>query len=61
MLWFFIAFEPDPYTFMAIFMVASVALSLWFLPRLKGVIVAVQWAARMHGFGHGDARSDVRT
>jgi uncharacterized protein (DUF983 family) len=51
MLWFYVAFEPDPYTFMAIFMVASVALSLWFLPRLKGLIVGVQWANRMHGFG----------
>jgi uncharacterized protein (DUF983 family) len=53
MLWFFVAFEPDPYTFMAIFMVGATALSLWFLPRLKGVIVGVQWANRMHGFGQG--------
>ncbi|MEL6585298.1 MAG: DUF983 domain-containing protein [Pseudomonadota bacterium] len=51
MLWFFVEFEPDPFTFLAIFSVASVALSLWFLPRLKGLIVGVQWAARMHGFG----------
>ncbi|MCK0167427.1 DUF983 domain-containing protein [Jannaschia sp. S6380] len=59
MLWYFVAFEPDPYSFMAIFMLASVVLSLWFLPRLKGVIVGVQWAARMHGFGRGDAPSDL--
>jgi uncharacterized protein (DUF983 family) len=51
MLWFYVAFEPDPWTFMAIFMVAAVAMSLWFLPRLKGMIVAIQWAQRMHGFG----------
>jgi uncharacterized protein (DUF983 family) len=51
MLWFYVAFEPDPYTFMAIFMVGATALSLWFLPRLKGVIVGIQWANRMHGFG----------
>ncbi|MGB3406163.1 MAG: DUF983 domain-containing protein, partial [Jannaschia sp.] len=49
-LWFVIAFEPDPFTFIAIFMVASVGLSLWFLPRLKGMIVGIQWANRMHGF-----------
>ena len=60
MLWVFVAWEPDPYTFMAIFMVAATALSLWFLPRLKGMIVGVQWAARMHGFGHGDAPDDLR-
>ncbi|PWJ21234.1 DUF983 domain-containing protein [Jannaschia seohaensis] len=52
MLWFYVRFEPDPYTFMAIFMVSATALSLWFLPRLKGLIVSVQWANRMHGFGH---------
>lgn len=60
MLWLFIAYEPDPYTFMAIFMVASVVLSLWFLPRLKGMIVGVQWATRMHGFGQGDTPDDLR-
>lgn len=59
MLWVFIAYEPDPYTFMAIFMVAATALSLWFLPRLKGMLVAIQWATRMGGFGRGDAPSDV--
>ncbi len=60
MLWFFVAYEPDPYTFMAIFMVAATVLSLWFLPRLKGMLVAIQWANRMGGFGYGDAPSDVR-
>jgi uncharacterized protein (DUF983 family) len=31
--------------------VGTVALSLYLLPRLKGALVAVQWAKRMHGFG----------
>jgi uncharacterized protein (DUF983 family) len=26
-------------------------LSLWLLPRVKGAIVGLQWATRMHGFG----------
>ncbi|CUH39700.1 hypothetical protein JSE7799_02428 [Jannaschia seosinensis] len=52
MLYYFVAYEPEPLEFMAIFMTMSVVMSLWFLPRLKGVIVGVQWAARMHGFGH---------
>ena len=26
-------------------------LSLWLLPRVKGAIVGLQWAVRMHGFG----------
>ncbi len=50
MLWFYTAFEPDPFTFLAIFSVGAVALSLWFLPRLKGMLVAIQWNARMYGF-----------
>jgi uncharacterized protein (DUF983 family) len=33
------------------FTVATVALSLYLLPRLKGAIVGFQWAKRMHGFG----------
>jgi len=26
-------------------------LSLFLLPRLKGAVVAMQWAKEMHGFG----------
>ncbi|ACK52726.1 protein of unknown function DUF983 [Methylocella silvestris BL2] len=28
----------------------TLMLSLWFLPRIKGALVAYQWALRMHGF-----------
>lgn len=57
MLWAFIRWEPSPVVFIAVFATMSVAMSLWFLPRLKGVIVAIQWANRMHGFGGaGDGR-----
>lgn len=54
MLWTFFEFEPDPLVVAAIFSVGCVALSLYLLPRLKGAVVALQWAKRMHGFG-GDA------
>lgn len=46
--------RPDPLTLALAFSAGTVALSLWLLPRLKGVIVAVQWARRMHGFGAGE-------
>lgn len=52
-LWAFVKFRPDPMTLAAVFTVGTVALSLYLLPRLKGVVVAVQWAKRMHGFGRG--------
>jgi uncharacterized protein (DUF983 family) len=38
----------------SVFTLGTVALSLYLLPRLKGVVVAIQWARRMHGFGHSD-------
>lgn len=49
-----LAFEtwrPDPLTLFTVFAVGCVALSLYLLPRLKGVVVAFQWARGMHGFG----------
>ena len=35
----------------AIWSVMAVAASLWLLPRVKGALVGLQWANRMHGFG----------
>jgi uncharacterized protein (DUF983 family) len=30
---------------------AALLASLWLLPRVKGALVGLQWANRMHGFG----------
>lgn len=46
----FVRFRPEPLILFTIFAVGCVALSLYLLPRLKGVIVAFQWARFMHGF-----------
>ncbi|WP_298430638.1 DUF983 domain-containing protein [uncultured Jannaschia sp.] len=54
MLWGYIAYEPTPLVFIAVFGLASILMSLWFLPRLKGFLVAMQWATRMGGFGRAD-------
>lgn len=43
--------RPDPLIMATILAVGAVALSLYLLPRLKGMIVGIQWARRMHGFG----------
>ena len=51
LLWSFIRFRPDPLVMLTVFLVGTVALALFLLPRLKGVMVAIQWAKRMHGFG----------
>lgn len=50
-LWAFVEFRPEPLTLATVFSVGTVGLSLFLLPRLKGVMVGLQWARRMHGFG----------
>jgi len=49
----FVRFRPEPMVLFTIFAVGCVALSLYLLPRLKGAVVAFQWARHMHGFGAG--------
>jgi len=44
-------YRPEPMVLFSIFAVGCLSLSLYLLPRLKGAIVAFQWARRMHGFG----------
>ena len=46
----FTNFRPEPLVLAGIFTFGCVLLSLWLLPRLKGLMVAIQWAKRMHGF-----------
>lgn len=47
----FTTWRPDPLVLATVFSIGTVALSLFLLPRLKGALVALQWAKRMHGFG----------
>lgn len=50
-LWVFVEFRPNPFVLSVSFSLGCIALSLFLLPRLKGAIVGLQWARRMHGFG----------
>ena len=54
-IWTFTTFRPDPMVLATTFTVGCVALSLYLLPRLKGAIVGLQWAKRLHGFGSANA------
>ncbi|MBC7164132.1 MAG: DUF983 domain-containing protein [Roseovarius sp.] len=47
----FETWRPEPLVLFTIFAIGTIALSLYLLPRLKGAIVGLQWAKRMHGFG----------
>ena len=51
LLWVFMTFRPPPLALALGFSAGTVVLSLLLLPRLKGAMVAIQWAKRMHGFG----------
>lgn len=57
----FTKLRPDPLIMSVIFSIGCVALSLWLLPRLKGAIVGMQWAKRMHGFGAAPATVTATT
>ena len=46
----FVHLRPNPLLMATVLAIICVALSLFLLPRLKGMIVGIQWARRMHGF-----------
>lgn len=56
MLYVFVEFRPEAWVMALGFTVVFVALSLYLLPRLKGVFVGLQWAKRMYGFGKRDEK-----
>lgn len=46
----FVLYRPDPLVLAMIMSAVTIGTSLWLLPRMKGLVVAYQWAKRMHGF-----------
>ncbi len=44
------AFRPPIWVHWSVWPALTLGLSLWLLPRIKGMVVAMQWAWRMHGF-----------
>jgi uncharacterized protein (DUF983 family) len=56
MLFVFVEYRPQAWAMALGFSVVFVALSLYLLPRLKGVFVGLQWAKRMYGFGKQDGK-----
>ncbi|MDH3195199.1 MAG: DUF983 domain-containing protein [Hyphomicrobiales bacterium] len=56
-LWTEIALSPPLWLHMLIWLPLTLVLSLLLLPMIKGAVLGLQWACRMHGFGkagHGD-------
>ena len=48
----FANFRPDPWILAIGFGTGCIALSLYLLPRIKGAIIAFQWARGLNGFGN---------
>lgn len=48
----FVAWRPSAVTMLLAFGLGSIFLSLAMLPVIKGGMVGLQWARRMHGFGN---------
>jgi uncharacterized protein (DUF983 family) len=48
------AIAPSTFVQLAIWLPLALVLSLALLPVVKGALVGLQWALRMHGFGPGD-------
>lgn len=46
--------RPSPMTLITLFGLGCVALSLLLLPRMKGLMIAMQWARRLHGFADAE-------
>lgn len=44
-------FHPEVWVHLALWLPGTILLSLWLLPRVKGALIGLQWAWRMHGFG----------
>lgn len=47
-------FKPALWVHWAIWPALTLGLTMWLLPRIKGMVVAFQWARRMHGFDERD-------
>lgn len=49
-----LTWAPPVWLHWAVWPAVTLLLSLLLLPRIKGAIVGLQWAFRMHGFGDDD-------
>lgn len=47
------AYHPPMWVHWAIWPALAIGLTMWLLPHVKGAVVALQWARRMHGFAGG--------
>jgi uncharacterized protein (DUF983 family) len=44
--------QPELWIHAAIWVPVTLLLTWWLMPRVKGAIIGLQWALKMHGFGN---------
>ncbi len=54
-----LTWAPPIWVHWALWPALTLLLSLWFLPRIKGMVVAMQWSFGMHGFGGHEDGGDA--
>jgi uncharacterized protein (DUF983 family) len=54
-LWLETQYAPDTWVHYAIWLPLLLVMTMTLLPRIKGALVGLQWALRMHGFEDQDA------
>ena len=57
----FVTFRPEPWIMALGFGTGCVTLSLYLLPRIKGVIIAFQWARNLNGFNNDNCGKMTKT
>ena len=55
------AYAPELWMHATLFLILSVLLTLWTLPRVKGAIIGWQWALKMHGFANSEIPQEDTT
>jgi uncharacterized protein (DUF983 family) len=43
-------YAPETWIHLLIWLPLAIGMSVWLLPRIKGALVGLQWALKMHGF-----------
>ena len=56
-LWTELTYAPPTWVHLSIWLPLLLVMTLTLLPRIKGALVGLQWALRMHGFGGPDEAS----
>lgn len=58
-LWAERAYAPESWVQAVVWITVAIVLSLWMLPHIKGMLIGLQWALRMHGFAGAPVEREV--